>query len=154
MTDVMDDSALSSTLLGTHPVHRQSPPIRSRSTSSRLAPNAAAVLAAARPAVPPPTYCGGIVEEASCPDVANRSARCLIPASILRSMIKLPGSIRYLLTARIIGDASGVAIRFRLISRVPDAAGRRQNVQIQLPSSDRMTSARCGSKTATCRVGP
>jgi hypothetical protein len=42
-------------LLGTHPVHRQSPPVRSRSTSSAVAPSSAAVCAATRPAVPPPT---------------------------------------------------------------------------------------------------
>jgi hypothetical protein len=40
---------------GTHPVHRQSPPGRSRSTSRTLAPTLAAVLAATTPAVPPPT---------------------------------------------------------------------------------------------------
>ena len=40
---------------GTHPVHRQSPPVRSRSTSSTRAPRPAAVLAPTRPAVPPPS---------------------------------------------------------------------------------------------------
>lgn len=38
---------------GLQPVHRQSPPVRLRSTSSTWAPKPAAVLAAARPAVPP-----------------------------------------------------------------------------------------------------
>ena len=40
---------------GTQPVHRQSPPVRSRSTRTTLAPNREAVLAATMPAVPPPT---------------------------------------------------------------------------------------------------
>ena len=48
-------AAASSALLGTQPVHRQSPPVRSRSTRRVVAPNPAAVWAATRPAVPPPT---------------------------------------------------------------------------------------------------
>ena len=42
-------------LLGTHPVHRQSPPVRSLSTSATRAPSLAAVVEATMPAVPPPT---------------------------------------------------------------------------------------------------
>ena len=48
-------AAASSDLLGTHPVQRQSPPVRSRSTSRTWAPKPAAVWAATSPAVPPPT---------------------------------------------------------------------------------------------------
>lgn len=47
-------AAAMSDLEGTQPVHRQSPPMRSRSTSSTSAPKRAAVLAATIPAVPPP----------------------------------------------------------------------------------------------------
>jgi len=42
-------------LPGTHPVHRQSPPGRSRSTISTDAPSEAAVHAPTKPAVPPLT---------------------------------------------------------------------------------------------------
>ena len=48
-------AAASSDLDGTQPVQRQSPPVRSRSTSSTRAPIRAAVLAPTMPAVPPPT---------------------------------------------------------------------------------------------------
>ncbi len=47
-------AAASSALEGTHPVQRQSPPVRSRSTSITRAPRLDAVLAATMPAVPPP----------------------------------------------------------------------------------------------------
>ena len=45
----------SSALDGTHPVFRQSPPSRARSTRATRAPRPAAPIAATRPAVPPPT---------------------------------------------------------------------------------------------------
>ena len=45
----------SSALLGTHPVQRQSPPVRALSTSRTSDPRPAAVFAATIPAVPPPS---------------------------------------------------------------------------------------------------
>jgi len=48
------EAAAISDFEGTQPVHRQSPPGRSRSTSRTRASKPAAVFAATRPAVPPP----------------------------------------------------------------------------------------------------
>jgi len=49
-----DLAALSSVLLGTHPVHVQSPPTRPFSTRATLSSNCLANLAAVNPAEPPP----------------------------------------------------------------------------------------------------
>lgn len=48
------DAAAINAFDGTHPVQRQSPPVRSRSTRTTCAPKPAAVFAATMPAVPPP----------------------------------------------------------------------------------------------------
>ena len=53
---------------GTHPVHRQSPPVRSCSTRTVRAPNPAAVLAPTIPAVPPPTTRRSTIRFFGCHD--------------------------------------------------------------------------------------
>ena len=84
----------------------------------------------------------------------RRSARSLMPRSILRSMIRLPGSMTYVFSACPSRDAPPVAIRFLLISLVPSPSGTRQKAQTQFPSSERNTSHRSGSSSATRRMGP
>jgi hypothetical protein len=52
-------------------------------------------------------------------------------------MMRLPGSMTKVPSARWNGEASGVPIRFRLTSLVlPSPSGYRQKSQIQLPSSE------------------
>jgi hypothetical protein len=52
-----------------------------------------------------------------------------MPSSILRSMIRLPGSITSMLNRRPGSPADGVAIRFRLISLTPAPSGTSEKAQ-------------------------
>jgi ABC-2 type transport system permease protein len=85
---------------------------------------------------------------------ASRSARSLIPSNILRSMTRLPGSITRMSNSRTTQDASGAAMRLRLISRVCPASSSSTNAQTHRPSSEANTSASRGSSTATRMRGP
>ncbi len=82
---------------------------------------------------------------------ARSSARCLMPSSILRSMIRLPGSMTSMLNRRA-GSAPGAAIRFRLISLVRPSSAKSAKIHTQFPSANRIVNVRSGSKTAT-RMG-
>ena len=83
---------------------------------------------------------------------ARSSARCLMPSSILRSMIRLPGSMTSMLNRRA-GSAPGAAIRFRLISLVRPSSAKSAKIHTQFPSANRIVNVRSGSKTATRMAG-
>lgn len=79
-------AALMNALLGTQPVHRQSPPgSGSRSINATRAPSAAATRAPVSPALPPPTMAMSYTA-AGCPDrCAAASSTCYRTAVVPRS---------------------------------------------------------------------
>ena len=83
---------------------------------------------------------------------ASRSARCLMPQSILRSITSEPGSIAAM-PIRSPSDGARIAILFRLRSLVLPPMSSSANAHTQVPSSDRETSARSGSSTSTRMPG-
>src|SRR4051794_9984338 len=72
----------------------------------------------------------------------SRSARCLIPRSILLSMRSDPGSIGSMARR---APSAGSRKRLRLINRVPPSRGSNTNVQTQFPSSERHARTRSDS---------
>jgi hypothetical protein len=88
---------------------------------------------------------------------ARRSARSLMPSSILRSITRLPGSMTRRLNSRVTGEAPVVAIRLRLTSLVAPSAANSAKIHTQFPSANRIVSTRSGSQTSTRifgRFGP
>ena len=77
----------------------------------------------------------------------SRSARSVIPRSILRSITSEPGSIASI--ARRPPSEPPTRMRLRLSSRVPPCCSSRTNVQTQAPSSERDESTRSGSRIST-----
>ena len=86
-----------------------------------------------------------------CCSKARRSARCLIPRSIFRSITSEAGSIGAMPSR---ATSVGSLNRLRLISRVAPSCSSSTNDQTQLPSDDRQASTRVRSVRAasgSCR---